>query len=88
MSKSSSPILVKPAIEFTRKQVAAAVAAATLTFIAGLAWNDYIVTLFNTYFGKDAALMQRLLYAILVTLVSVYVMTRLHVPPDPSDLKA
>jgi hypothetical protein len=52
---------------------------ATVAFglVAALAWNDAIQTLFTTVFGEAGDVTAKFLYAILVTVVVVFVTIRL-----------
>ncbi|MBW3023031.1 hypothetical protein KY308_02925 [Candidatus Woesearchaeota archaeon] len=51
----------------------AALATAAFAFVAALAWNDAILAIFEAYFPDRANIMSKFLYAIIVTMIGVYV---------------
>ena len=49
---------------------------AGLGLVAALAWNDAIQSLFAAIFGKQSSLIAKFLYALLVTILVVYLTVR------------
>jgi hypothetical protein len=47
------------------------------TFVAALAWNEAIQSLFQKLFGTASSLAAKFLYAVLLTVIIVYLGTRL-----------
>ncbi len=50
---------------------------AAFSLVAALAWNDAVQALFKTVFGEVGSLYAKFLYAIIVTLITVWVIHRL-----------
>ncbi|RJO59245.1 hypothetical protein C4546_03420 [Candidatus Parcubacteria bacterium] len=48
-----------------------------LSLVAALAWNEAVKALFEKIFGQASGLIAKFLYAIIVTVVVVWVVTRL-----------
>ena len=51
----------------------ATVIIAAFGFVAALAWNDAVQSLFSNYFGEINELWAKVIYALIVTLVAVVV---------------
>ncbi len=50
---------------------------AALTFVAALAWNDAIQSLFQTIFGPASTLAAKFIYAIILTIIIVWLGSRI-----------
>lgn len=50
---------------------------AALSLVAALAWNDAIQSLFREIFGEAASIYAKFFYAVIVTVLSVLLVTRL-----------
>jgi hypothetical protein len=46
-------------------------------FVAALAWNEAIKSLFETFFPKESMLIGKFIYAIIVTIIAVIVSSQL-----------
>jgi hypothetical protein len=52
-------------------------ATASLGLVAALAWNEAILELFKRIFGEQSTLVAKLLYAMIVTILVVYITIKL-----------
>lgn len=50
---------------------------AALSLVAALAWNDAIQSLFKLIFGEAASLIAKFIYAVAITVLVVFAVTRL-----------
>lgn len=50
---------------------------AALSLVAALAWNDAIQSLFKLVFGEAGSLVAKFVYAVLITVLVVFAVTRL-----------
>lgn len=54
-----------------------ALVTAAFGLVAALAWNDAIQTIFKTIFGEASSIIAMLTYALIVTVIAVWVTIRL-----------
>lgn len=63
-----------------REEVAeklAALITAAFGLVAALAWNDTIKTIFNAIFGSSDTVLAMIIYAVVVTVIAVWVTIRI-----------